>query len=292
MLDIIVLMDNNLDSLVKTLGSISFQNYKDIKVFIINNTNIDLKDKLDLFNDLTITTMDCSSSYLKIYGLNCGDSPYIMFINSGDLLYNCFSVSNIMNDCKDYDLITGKIAIGYGGKVDFYDDLIRYTYGKLYSRNFIDMNNLKFIYSKFNGDLVFNKQFLMCKPRTGLCNKEVYFTFNKIDDDNSKEYIIDYCKSFKICIEESIEKNLDSKLISKTLYSNMSFLYNKYNINYDKKYINCIFKYGLDIYNYYRQFEEYLSLKDKDKINIDYRLDIDYKCSMNDFLDIFTVKSK
>lgn len=292
MIDIIVLMNNNLDSLIKTLGSISFQNYKDINVYIVNNTKIDLDDKLDMFKDLNINTIRCSSSNLKNYGLNCGNSPYILFINSGDLLYNCFSISNILVDCDKYDVITGRTAICSTNKVDFYDDLSRYIYSKLFSREFIEKNHLRFIYGKHFSEMAFNKLYLMCKPRVGMCNKDICFTYNEMEDDNKKEYIIDYCKSFKICIEDAIEKKLDKKLISKTLYSNICYLYNKFNINYNKKFVNCIFEYGLDIYMLYLKYNKYLSLTDKDKVNIDYRLDIDYKYSMEEFLDMFTVKDK
>ena len=188
-------MNNNLDSLIKTLGSISFQNYKDLNIYIVNNTKIDLDDKLDMFKDLKINIIKCSSSNLKNYGLNCGNSPYILFINSGDLLYNCFSISNILVDCDKYDLVAGRTAICYADKVDFYDDLSRYTYGKLFSREFIEKNHLKFIYSKYFSEMAFYKLYLMCKPRAGLCNMDIYFTYNGIEDDNKKEYIIDYCKN-------------------------------------------------------------------------------------------------
>lgn len=292
MIDIIVLMNNDLESLIKTLGSISFQNYKDIKVIIVNGTDVNLEDKLDLFSNLNISIMNCKSSNLRNFGLNRSTSKFVMFINSGDLLYNCFSISNILVDCDDYDLVTGKIAISYDNKVDFYDDLNRYTYGKLYNRSFIKKHSLRFAYSKYFSEMTFNKLYMMYKPRTGICSKEVYFTSNRIEEDNTKEYIIDYCKSFKMCIEEAIEKKLDNKLISKTLYSNICYLYNKYNINYNKKFIKCIFEYGLDIYNYYLQFIKSLTLTDKDKINVDYSLDIDYKCTMEEFLDMFTVKNE
>ena len=292
MLDIIVLMNNNLELLIKTLGSISFQNYKNINVIIVNNTEVKLDRELELFNDLSISIISCKSSNLKNYGLNHSNASYVLFINSGDLLYNCFSISNLMVDCEKYDIITGKSAISFDGKVDFYDDLNRYFYGKLYSKEFINKNHLRFLNSKYFSDMAFNKMYLMCKPRIGLCNKEVYFTTNRFSDDNNKDSIIDYCKTFKKCIEESIDMDLDSKLISKTIYCNLSYLYNKYNINYDKDFVKYIFEYGMDIYKYYIEFNSFLSLSDKDKINLDYYLDIDYKCSIEEFIDMFTVNDK
>ena len=290
MIDIIILMNSDIDSLIKTLGSVSFQNQKDINIIIINGTDIEIKNKLNMFNDLNIRIIKCESSNLKNCGLRSTKSPYLLFINAGDLLYNCFSIRSVLSNSKDYDLITGKIAFYYDDKVDFYDNMNRYFYGKLYSREFIDTNKLKFNNSKYFSDMAFNKMYLMCKPREGLCNKEVYFTSNRIVDDNNKEYIVDYCKSFKNCIEDAIKKKIDDKEISKLVYSNVVYLYNKYNINYDKDFVNDIFKIGKDIYNYYLQFKKTLSLSDKDKINIDYRLDVDYKCSVEEFIDMFTVK--
>ena len=289
MIDIIVLFDNDIKSLLKTLGSISFQNQKDINVIIINGTDVDIKKKIELFKDLNIRIIKCVSSNLRNCGLRNVKAPYLLFINSGDLLYNCFSVKTIVSDSKDYDLISGKIAFYYDDKVDFYDNMNRYFYGKLYSKEFIDKYKLKFNNSKYYSDMAFNKVYLMCKPRDGLCRKEIYFTCNRIEDDNNKEYINDYCKSFKNCIEEAIKKEIPDKEISKTVYSNMVHLYNKYNINYDKDLAEDIIKMGKDIYTYYLQFKKSLVLSDRDRINMDYRLNIDYKCSIEEFIDMFTV---
>lgn len=74
------------------------------------------------------------------------------------------------------------------------------------------------------------------------------------------------------------------------VYSNIVYLYNKYNINYNNSLSKEIFKIGKYIYNYYLQFNKDLSLNDKDRINLDYRLDIDYICSVEEFIDMFTVK--
>lgn len=289
MVDIIVIFNNDWFSLVKTLGSISFQNSMDINnVIIINENNINLKNKLDFFKELKIIVVNQIDGNPKNYGIEFVKSQYLMYINSGDYLYNCFSIKNLLVDCDKYDMITGKIAITSGNKVDYYDDMNRYTYGKLYSVKFIKDNKLFFTDTKYFSDMAFNKMFLMCKPRTALCCKEVYFTSNQVFDDNNKECIIDYCKSFKKCIEWAIENKIDNKMIGSTLYSNIVYLYNKYNLNYKNSFIHYIFEYGIDIYNYYLQYNKYLTFKDKDIINTDYILDINYICDFNNFLDMFT----
>lgn len=292
MIDIIVIMNNDLDSLIKTLGSISFQNKKDFNIIIVNGKNINIKNELDMFNDLNIKIVNSKASNLKNVGIKNATSQFILFINSGDLLYNCFSISNLLVDNDKYDLIIGKVGINSNNKVDFYDDMNRYTYGKLYRREFIVKNNLSFSNTNYFSDMAFNKLYLMCQPRKGYCNREVYFTSNAIIDDNNLEYIIDYCKSFKYCIEDAIKKKISDKEISKLIYSNMVYLYNKYIINYDKEFSKDIINEGKDIYNYYLQYIKSLSLNDKDRINIDYRLDINYKCSIEEFTDMFTVNNK
>ena len=292
MIDIIVIMNSDLLSLIKTLGSISFQNSKDINnTIIINNTDIDLGDKLKIFENLDIKIIDCKKENPKNCGIDNSVSPFLLFINSGDLLYNCFSISSVLENCMEYDIITGKIAIGYGNKIDYYDDMNRYTYGKVYSREFINNNKIRFADTKYFSDMAFNKLFLICKPNTALCSREVYFTYNPIDDDNNKDFIIDYCTSFEYCIKTAIENELDERLISNTLYSNMLYLYNKYN-NCDKKITGCILKNGKKLYNYYKDYNTYLTYRDKDTINSDYLSDSDYICSFEEFLDMFTVKDK
>ena len=290
MIDIIVLMNNDILSLIKTLGSISFQNYKDINVIVVNGTGSSIDKIMNMFNGLNIKIVNTKTSNLKNYGLKYTNSEFILFINSGDLLYNCFSIKNLLVDNNKYDLIAGKIGIYVDDRVDFYNDMNRYTYGKIYRKEIIDKYSLEFSHTKYYSDMAFNKLYLMSKPRKGFCNREVYFTYNGIEDDNNKEYIIDYCKSFTFCIEEAIKNKFDNKEISKTIYSNILYLYNKYNINYDKKFIKYIFEYGKDLYNYYLQYLQYLSLVDKDKINVDYKRNIDYKISLDEFLDMFTVK--
>lgn len=291
MVDIIVLMNNDIKSLINTLGSISFQNNKDYKVIIVNNTDIDLDNKFDMFNDLNISIVKSNNKdNLKNIGINNSNSKYILFINSGDLFYNCFSISNILVDIDKYDIITGKIAISYDNKVDYYDDINRYTYGKIYKRDFIKKNKLKFNNCKYYSDMAFNKLYIMCKARSALCRKEVYFTSNPMENDNNKDYIVDYCKSFNKCIETSAKMKLDNKDISYLIYTNILYLYNKYNINNKLK--NIIIKNGKKIYNYYLEYNKYLSFNDKDRINSDYRLDIEYNCSLYEFLDMFNVNDK
>ena len=82
MIDIIILMNNDVDSLIKTLGSVSFQNQNDINVIIVNGTDIDLDNKLDLYSDLNIKIIKCVSSNLRNCGLRNVKSPYLLFMYS------------------------------------------------------------------------------------------------------------------------------------------------------------------------------------------------------------------
>ena len=69
MIDIIVLMNNNLDSLIKTLGSISFQNYKDLNSWGLIETYYGIWAKTGKYMKINGSWKKVNKCFVKINGV-------------------------------------------------------------------------------------------------------------------------------------------------------------------------------------------------------------------------------
>ena len=95
-------------------------------------------------------------------GIDNSNNPYIMFIDSDDLLYNIDSINEFLSRIEYYDLIS---TFEY----DEYNDTIFLNHstihGKIYKREFLNKYNIRFNNTRYHEDNYFNNLVLLNNPR-------------------------------------------------------------------------------------------------------------------------------
>ena len=159
MIDVIVINKPNKD-LSKTLASISIQSMIDrINVIIIdqdydNYTNTIIDRFSTILNINHVLFKSTNINECRNHGLKMSKGEYIIFVNSGDLLYDAFTIKNLFSNIILYDVAFGKI-INEKSNLEF--DINLYANGKLYKRDFLINNNIIFDEESNNkSDLSFN----------------------------------------------------------------------------------------------------------------------------------------
>lgn len=127
MIDIIVFLNEAVINLEDTLMSIDIQKNRELlNVYLVG----EIEEKLlNRFNNLKIKVIRENNRY----EFNKSSSDYILFLNSGDLLFSVYSIYNYLYDVDMYDCVIGKSE-------SFSDDIM----GKLYRRSFFIKNNIEF----------------------------------------------------------------------------------------------------------------------------------------------------
>lgn len=281
MIDIIIPAYNAHDTIKRTLYSILTQSIKEnIKVLIVDDCSDqgyddEIKDISKLINITIIRTPEnLGPGFARQYGMEHSESEYIIFLDADDMFYNCFSVEqlyNFINEnnfnavCSDFLEECENSIIRHG-----FNDI--WMHGKIYRRNFIEKNSIKFNNTLANEDTGFNHiislidEFKYLEDITyiwkynykSITRRNNYeYTFNSLDG-----YIYNICYS----IEEALKKNANiekvSKLIIGTMYE-MYFNYLKY-IKYEK--VNNIFIWSKKIKELFLIYNTKISNYDKKKV--------------------------
>ena len=157
MIDLIIPMYNCLDTIDKTLNSIYCQDRKDLyKIILVDDcSSCDYTSVLDKYSkSLDITYLRLTQNYgpgiARQYGIDHSNSQYIMFIDADDLLYNDNSIICLYNKiCTGLDYVSSLTYNEYSKTTSCNSGDL---HGKMYSRDFILKNNIRFNDSRFHED--------------------------------------------------------------------------------------------------------------------------------------------
>lgn len=183
MIDIIIPVYNNQEIIIKTLSSICLQDIKNnIHVYIINNnSNNNYREIIDLFkNTIKITELrlleNRKTGYVKQYGLDNSNGKYIIFIDCNDVFYDAYSIESLYNAINDNnaDLISGLVHEVINDKTIITNGNQNYLYGKIYKREYINNNNIKFNDTDLNEDKSFNQLFYLSNPKMYYIQSNIY----------------------------------------------------------------------------------------------------------------------
>lgn len=240
-IDILIPAYNAHKTIAKTLASIfSQQRSFLVKVYIINDgSNDDYSDVIELFKDLDITELrlDCNKGVgvARQYGLEHSYGDYILFIDADDVLYNNLALSNLYNLIKnyDYDFVYGAIyqedRRGIK-KIKFYESCL---HGKMYNRNFLKKNNIKFNSTRTSEDNSFN-HICMFKARRVNNTDEVVYVYkdntSSLTKGLSLEKLYNSLKDFTdnvIYFMDNVVNIKDERAVM-YYFNSYSFVYNNY----------------------------------------------------------------
>ena len=272
MIDIIIPIYNARKTLELTLMSIKLQTIIDkINIYLIDdNSSEDYKDILNKYKDMNIIYKKLDKNngpaVARQKGIEMSSSKYIMFIDADDLLYDADSIKKLFNKIEeDYDYVVG-ITIDEKQNTQIMNESD--LHGKIYKREFLLKNNIKFNNTRVHEDNYFNNLVLLCEPKQKEILENVYiYVDNKDSITNiNKEKEFDnleiYISNIKEIIEEATTRNIEKDLIIKYLIMKLKYInriYNKLSEKQQEIFKNWLKKYDIKL-------EKYINNTQYDKI--------------------------
>ena len=272
MIDIIIPVYNARKILELTLMSIKLQTIIDkINIYLIDdNSSEDYKDILNKYKDMNIIYKKLDKNngpaVARQKGIEMSSSKYIMFIDADDLLYDADSIKKLFNKIEeDYDYVVG-ITIDEKQNTQIMNESD--LHGKIYKREFLLKNNIKFNNTRIHEDNYFNNLVLLCEPKQKEILENVYIyvdnkdSITNINKEKEFENLEIYISNIKEIIEEATKRNIEKDLIIKYLIMKLKYINRIYNKLSEKQ--QEIFKNWLEKYDI--KLEKYINNTQYDKI--------------------------
>ena len=272
MIDIIIPIYNARKTLELTLMSIKLQTIIDkINIYLIDdNSSEDYKDILNKYKDMNIIYKKLDKNngpaVARQKGIEMSSSKYIMFIDADDLLYDADSIKKLYNKIEeDYDYVVG-ITIDEKQNTQIMNESD--LHGKIYKREFLLKNNIKFNNTRIHEDNYFNNLVLLCEPKQKELLENIYIyvdnkdSITNINKEKEFENLEIYISNIKEIIEEATKRNIEKYLIIKYLIMKLKYINRIYNKLSEKQ--QEIFKIWLKKYDI--KLEKYINNTQYDEI--------------------------
>ena len=272
MIDIIIPIYNARKTLELTLMSIKLQTIiNKINIYLIDDdSSEDYKDILNKYKDMNIIYIKLDKNngpaVARQKGIEMSSSKYIMFIDADDLLYDADSIKKLFNKIEeDYDYVVG-ITIDEKQNTQIMNESD--LHGKIYKREFLLKNNIKFNNTRVHEDNYFNNLVLLCEPKQKEILENVYIyvdnkdSITNINKEKEFENLEIYISNIKEIIEEATKRNIEKYLIIKYLIMKLKYINRIYNKLSEKQ--QEIFKIWLKKYDI--KLEKYINNTQYDKI--------------------------
>ena len=272
MIDIIIPVYNARKTLELTLMSIKLQTIiNKINIYLIDdNSSEDYKDILNKYKDMNIIYIKLDKNngpaVARQKGIEMSSSKYIMFIDADDLLYDADSIKKLFNKIEeDYDYVVG-ITIDEKQNTQIMNESD--LHGKIYKREFLLKNNIKFNNTRVHEDNYFNNLVLLCEPKQKEILEKIYIyvdnkdSITNINKEKEFENLEIYISNIKEIIEEATTRNIEKDLIIKYLIMKLKYINRIYNKLSEKQ--QEIFKNWLEKYDI--KLEKYINNTQYDKI--------------------------
>ncbi|MDP3557259.1 MAG: glycosyltransferase family 2 protein [Bacteroidota bacterium] len=119
-LSIITINYNNKSGLEKTIASVISQNFKDFEFIVIDgNSNDGSKEVIASFQDkisVSVSEADKGIYDAQNKGITMASGKYLLFLNSGDVLYNVDTLKSITPLLKEKSFYYGNLILEKSGK--------------------------------------------------------------------------------------------------------------------------------------------------------------------------------
>lgn len=267
-IDIIIPIYNSKDTLEKTLISIERQNILDkIEIYLIDDYSTDNYESiLNRYNNLNIhyhkLDKNVGPGLARQKGIDISNNKYIFFLDSDDEIFLPDSLEKLYNEIeKGFDVVVSntkyeKINEIYNNSGDLH--------GKLYLRDFIIKNDIKFNNTRYHEDNAFHNLVIVHGANTSFIKNITYLYSHNINSlteiDKEKEFnnLEILISNTKYIIDIGLKHNCNEFIIRECLYRKVRYLNKRYEDfnNLQKEQIQAwLKKYKLNI-------GEYLNRKD------------------------------
>ena len=117
------------------------------------------------------------------YGIDNSNNPYIIFMDSDDVLAGPSEVQTLYNEIKDndYDLVVSSFLeqLENNEMVEHFEDMT-WVHGKIYKRSFLETNKIRFNNTRYNEDVGFNRKVFLYDSKIKYIDDITYiWCFNK-----------------------------------------------------------------------------------------------------------------
>lgn len=267
-IDIIIPIYNSKDTLEKTLISIERQNILDkIEIYLIDDYSTDNYESiLNRYNNLNIhyhkLDKNVGPGLARQKGIDISNNKYIFFLDSDDEIFLPDSLEKLYNEIeKGFDVVVSntkyeKINEIYNNSGDLH--------GKLYLRDFIIKNDIKFNNTRYHEDNAFHNLVIVHGANTSFIKNITYLYSHNINSlteiDKEKEFnnLEILISNTKYIIDIGLKHNCNEFIIRECLYRKVRYFNKRYEDfnNLQKEQIQAwLKKYKLNI-------GEYLNRKD------------------------------
>ena len=249
MIDVIIPVYNSKNTLFKALASIALQSIKDmVVVHIIDDCSdysyLDIISKFECDLNIKFYRLDKNSGpgVARQYGIDNSFGEFICFLDSDDVFYNSKSLEILYDEINmNCDYVIGKV---YGEK----DNSMKYTlsdlHGKLYRREFILKNDIKFPNSYVHEDNLFHNLVRVCCRKTGIVEDVVYVycindnSITSVTGDLEFDRLAILIEHTNFVIRWAVNRNCDIGLIKQYIYEKSNY-FNRYyhSVSDDRKII-------------------------------------------------------
>lgn len=302
MIDIIIPAYNAHKTIEKTLLSICLQTIKDkINVIIVDDcSKKDYSEIVTIFkNTLNIRQIKLDKNsgpgVARQFGLDNSNSEYIMFADSDDIFYDCFSIENIYNKIvdTDYELASGILCVEELEQLNFYDIHTVCLHANMYRRTYIEKNKFRFNNTRTSEDMSFNTLYVLSNPKTLYENSNTYvyrYNPNSITKSDIINYPFDmlelYIYNTIWFTKQAEDRNYDSHEIAKYIFTACITTYFKYLEYLSKPELNLIFKWFAPLLEIYKKYNLYLSDDEKYELHEMYIRHYVPKISFYEFINL------
>ena len=228
MIDIIIPAFNAENTIEKTLMSIYLQEIDtEYKVTIIDDAStcnyqeiLNKYKKLIPINYIKLNN-NSGPGIARQKGIDNTNYPYIVFIDSDDLFFNTDSLNILYKNIKqDFDIVSACEWIEETNQIIQNNGNV---HAKIYKREFLNKNNIKFNETRYHEDNYFNNLVLLSNAKNKIINKNVYIYSNNKDSVTKKITFKDnetYLSNMNLLLNREIKNKevLLDYLYSKILY--------------------------------------------------------------------------
>lgn len=299
MIDIIIPTYNAHSSIVKTLHSIAMQTIREkLVVYIVDDYSQDSYD-----NIIKLFRKWLNIKYLKLnknsgpgvarqFGIDNSSNDYIMFIDSDDVLYDCFSVENLYNKIiqDSYDMAVGIFVDELNNQYYAYRNHQGCLHGKLYKRSFMKKNDISFNETRNSEDNGFNRLYLLANPKIIFVEDYIYVykdnknSITQSDPDNYQFYSVEpFIYNMVWAATKAEMKGFDSKLIASHIFESYLYVYYMYLVNFNRNGCDAIYSWCKDLHQLYLKYNNLLSEHEKYSLYCDYLYFVDFDNQIPNF---------
>lgn len=301
MIDIIIPAYNAQEKIYKLLCSLLLQTIKDkLCIYIIDDcSDKEYESLINLFESrLNIKCLrlekNSGPGVARQYGIDHSKNEFIMFADTDDLFYDCFSIENIFNKIhdSDYDMASGILVAEEPDNINFYNIHNLCLHANMYRRSYLKKHNIKFNNTRSSEDMSFNCLYLLSSPKIVYENSNTYvylYNKNSITRSNPKEYDFNMVEMFIFnsvwFITEAEKRNYNKSLIAYFMFISCINIYSRYLIFEDED-NSVMLEWFQSFLPYYKNYINYLDENQKIEIYQTYCSITMPSISLNSFIEL------